>query len=96
MENKILIWSACFLLFAVGSCTKFGKNITIEGRVLNPITGKGISGVEIWLLKTTMGLPGGDKTIKTVFSNKNGKLQDLLVQQRGQTPLCLHLGTIKI
>ena len=57
------------------SCTKFGKNVTIEGRVLNPITGEGISGAEIWLLKTTMGLPGANKEIKTVFSDENGNFE---------------------
>ncbi len=53
MKSRILILSACFLLLIVGACTKFGKNITIEDRVENPITGEGIPGVEIWLLKIT-------------------------------------------
>jgi hypothetical protein len=71
--NSLII--IIFLMGAMNSCTKFGKNITIEGRVENPITGEGISGAEIWLLKTTMGLPGANKEIKTVFSDENGNFE---------------------
>lgn len=48
------------------SCTKFGKNITIEGRVLNPITNEPISGVEVYLFKSEVNLDyyGGYKSIK--------------------------------
>jgi hypothetical protein len=71
--NSLII--IIFLMGAMNSCTKFGKNITIEGRVENPITGEGISGAEIWLLKTTMGLPGADKEIKTAISDANGNFE---------------------
>ncbi len=37
----LLLISVLFFSF-----TKFGKNVTIEGRVENPITGEGISGAE--------------------------------------------------
>lgn len=57
------------------SCTKLGKNITVKGRVLNPITGEGIGGVELWLQKTSGGLPGGYKTIKTTTTDENGAFE---------------------
>lgn len=41
------------LLFALSTCTKFGKNVTVKGRVLNPITGEGIAGEEVWLMRST-------------------------------------------
>jgi hypothetical protein len=67
-----------FTIVLVGlltTCTKFGKNITVQGRVLNPITGEGIAGVEVWLQKTTMGLPGGKKTIKSVTTDADGNFE---------------------
>jgi hypothetical protein len=65
-----------FLLFAlVFSCTKFGKNVTIKGKVLNPITGEGIPNVEVELLKTTAGLPGGNKGIKSTYTDANGNFE---------------------
>jgi len=76
MKAQINLLIIIFLLFGtMNSCTKFGKNVTIEGRVENPITGEGISGAEIWLLKTTMGLPGADKEIKTAISDANGNFE---------------------
>ena len=54
------------------SCTKLGKNVTIEGRVMNPITGEGIEGIELELLRTTAGLPGGYKSVKSTRSNTDG------------------------
>ena len=35
------------LLFMLSTCTKFGKNVTVKGRVLNPLTGEGIAGDEV-------------------------------------------------
>lgn len=76
MKAQINLLLIIFLLLGtMNSCTKFGKNVTIEGRVVNPITGEGISGAEIWLLKTTMGLPGADKEIKTAISDANGNFE---------------------
>jgi|SRR5690554_3530896 len=66
----LLLISICFF-----SCTKFGKNVTIEGRVENPITGEGISGVEIALQKETLGIPGGTKSIKEVYTDANGNFE---------------------
>src|SRR5690554_4424136 len=76
MKAQINLLIIIFLLFGtMNSCTKFGKNVTVEGRVENPVTGEGISGVEIWLLKTTMGLPGANKSVKTVFSDEHGSFK---------------------
>lgn len=61
-----------FALFLLLSCTKFGKNVTVKGYVLNPITGQGIEGIEVSLLKGTNGLPGGFKAVKTVYTDANG------------------------
>jgi hypothetical protein len=71
--------SKIFLIFLLAlplfTCTKFGKNVTIKGRVMNPITGAGIPDAEVKLLKSTIGLPGGDKKIKSVFSDSNGDFE---------------------
>ena len=68
MKYLIIIISFIFLL----SCTKSGKNVTLKGRVLNPITGDGIAGAEIWLQKTAGGYNGGWKTVKKAVSNGDG------------------------
>ncbi|AEA43806.1 hypothetical protein [Fluviicola taffensis] len=60
------------ILILVSGCTKFGKTDTAKGRVLNPVTGEGISGVELKLLKSTAGLPGGNKAVKTVTTDGDG------------------------
>ena len=44
---KALFYISILFVFVLFSCTKFGKNVTIDGRVENPITGEGISGAEI-------------------------------------------------
>jgi hypothetical protein len=72
MKNLLTL----FLIVALSSaCTKFGKNVTIKGRVLNPITGQGIEGAEIWLQRGTAGLPGGTKTVKTATTDANGNYE---------------------
>ena len=48
--RKVL--SIIVLLGLFSACTKGGKNISITGFVENPITGLGISDVQIKLLKT--------------------------------------------
>ena len=35
----------------LSTCTKFGENIHVNGKVLNPVTGLGIPNVEIALQK---------------------------------------------
>ncbi|AEA43807.1 hypothetical protein [Fluviicola taffensis] len=61
-----------FMLTTIISCTKFGKTDTAKGRVLNPVTGEGVSGVELKLLKSTAGLPGGNKAVKTATTDGDG------------------------
>ena len=39
---------------------------------MNPITGEGIPDVEMKLLKSTLGLPGGKKSVKVAKSNSEG------------------------
>ncbi len=64
------------LLFALSTCTKFGKNVTVKGRVLNPITGEGIPDVDVVLIRNTFGqLPGGIKIIKSVTTDANGNFE---------------------
>nr|WP_294862689.1 hypothetical protein [uncultured Fluviicola sp.] len=46
---------ALLMILIVVSCTKFGKNVTLKGRVVNPITGEGIEGAEVKLLKIAGG-----------------------------------------
>ncbi|OFZ16692.1 MAG: hypothetical protein A3D92_03515 [Bacteroidetes bacterium RIFCSPHIGHO2_02_FULL_44_7] len=55
-----------FLLLGLllSTCTKDGKNITVQGRVYNPVTGEGISDCEIRLVKESLELPGGNKTLE--------------------------------
>ena len=59
-------------LFVFVSCTKFGKNVTVKGRVLNPVTGQGVAVAEIWLQKSSGGYEGGYKTVKKAISDENG------------------------
>ncbi len=72
MRLVVLLIAALLLL---GGCTKDGKNITVRGRVYNPVTGEGISDCEIRLLKTTSGSPGtsgGYKTVATIVPDAEG------------------------
>jgi hypothetical protein len=61
--------------FLLCTCTKFGKNVTIKGRVLNPITGEGIPNVELELLRGTGGLPGGYKSVKSTKTDASGNFE---------------------
>jgi hypothetical protein len=72
MKNLIAI-SILFMLFT--SCTKFGKNVTVKGKVVNPVTGMGIEGIEIQLQRGTLGLPGGNKSVKNTFTDANGDFE---------------------
>ena len=72
MKYIIGIFILLTLLF---SCTKFGKNITVTGRVLNPITGKGYPDVQVRLIKGTLDLPGGYKGVKSVWTDSHGRFE---------------------
>jgi hypothetical protein len=60
----------CVVLF---SCTKVGKNVTVKGRVFNPITNEGYADVSVRLMvPETLSLPGGYKTIKRTSTDNMG------------------------
>ncbi len=61
---RLIIRISIFLFLF--SCTKDGKNITVRGRIYNPVTGEGISDCEIRLLKTTSGSPGNSGSYEAV------------------------------
>lgn len=79
------------ILLTFLGCTKFGKNITVKGCVLNPITGQGIEGVTVELLKGTLGLPGGLKSVKEVTTDANGNFEISKLSMRG---LSLGVGNL--
>jgi len=72
---KTPIYISILLVFLLFSCTKFGRNVTIKGKVINPVTQEPIEGVEAWFQKTTIGLPGGYKTIKEEITDANGEFE---------------------
>jgi hypothetical protein len=43
--------------------------------VVNPVTGQGIEGIEVQLQRETWGLPGGNKAIKSTFTDANGDFE---------------------
>jgi hypothetical protein len=62
-------------VFSVASCTKFGRTDTVKGRVMNPITGKGIPDRRVVLLKEETKLFGGSKIIKETLSDQEGNFE---------------------
>lgn len=60
------------MLLILASCTKFGKNMTIKGRVLNPITGQGISNVPVVMYRSTLDYPSGRKKVKETTTDSEG------------------------
>ncbi len=64
-----------FILTTIISCTKFGKNVTVKGRVMNPVTGAGIEGAEVKLLKVVGGYDSNYKTIKSVTTDASGAFE---------------------
>jgi hypothetical protein len=62
--------------YVFATCTKPGKNVTVKGRVYNPITGKGYEGSELRLLRSEfLKLPGGYKDVKRASTNENGEYE---------------------
>lgn len=57
------------------SCTKFGKNITVKGRALNPITGEGIPNARVIITKSTLEYPSGVKVVKETTTDSEGFLK---------------------
>ncbi|MCB0478289.1 MAG: hypothetical protein KDC84_09005 [Crocinitomicaceae bacterium] len=69
MKNLIII-SLLFLF----SCAKEGKNICIEGKVINPVTGQPIEGIRLVLHKKTSDLGSGSSSVikSEAYSDING------------------------
>lgn len=64
------------ILIALSGCTKFGKTITVEGKVMNPLTGKGLEGATVELIKLTpKGFQEKEKETKSVQTNENGEFE---------------------
>jgi hypothetical protein len=66
---------ALLIIALLASCTKFGKNVTLKGRVLNPVTGEGIPGAEVKLLKIAGGYDSNYKTIKSATTDATGNFE---------------------
>ncbi len=63
------------IIILMFSCTKFGRTHTAKGKVINPITGEGIPNAQMKILKHTLGLPGGLKSVKETTSDANGNYE---------------------
>ncbi len=76
---KNLIFISLLFLF---SCAKDGKNIYVEGRVVNPETGEGISNITLDLRKQVASFGSGQtsKTVRSVITNQNG---DFVIAHNG-------------
>ncbi len=63
-------------LTTLTTCTKFGKNVYIDGRVYNPITNEGIEGISLKIYRTQIDTkdPIGDsyKTLETTNTDSEG------------------------
>ena len=65
-----------FILTTILSCTKFGKNVTVKGRVVNPITGEGIPYIRVFMYKATnTSLPADYKIVKEVNTASDGSFE---------------------
>jgi hypothetical protein len=60
------------MFLALSSCTKFGKNMTVKGRVLNPITGEGIPNAPVIMYRSTLDYPSGSKRVKETTTDSEG------------------------
>ena len=61
MINKSL---SIFFILLLFSCAKDGKNIYVEGRVVNPVTGEGIPNIKMELWKLTATVSGSGSADK--------------------------------
>jgi hypothetical protein len=65
-----------FVLLLLAGCTKFGKNVTVKGRVVNPINGEGVSDIRVFMYKATAtSLPADYKTVKEVYTDSDGSFE---------------------
>ena len=60
------------VLLLSASCTKFGKNMTVKGRVLNPVTGEGIPNAPLLMYRSTLDYPSGKKKVKETTTDSEG------------------------
>ena len=69
-------WISLFVIIAITSCTKFGKNVYVDGYVLNAITGEPVPNVSLRLYRKQIdwGDPLGtaSKTLKSTTTDANG------------------------
>ena len=73
MKRLVLLTA---VLFTAVSCTKFGKNITVKGKVLNPITGEGYEGITVQLIRHKhFQYEGGYRELKHTTTNQNGEFE---------------------
>ncbi|HRO76466.1 MAG TPA: hypothetical protein PLP27_09995 [Crocinitomicaceae bacterium] len=67
---------AIMIAITIVACTKFGKNITVKGRVLNPITSEGYEGITVELIRSDHSdYAGGYKGLKHTTTNQNGEFE---------------------
>ena len=64
-----------FIMVTITSCTKFGKNVTLKGRVVNPVTGEGIAGAEVNLYRIAGAYDSKYKTIKSATTDASGNFE---------------------
>ena len=63
------------MILITASCTKFGKNVTLKGRVVNPVTGEGIAGAEVNLYRIAGAYDSKYKTIKSATTDASGHFE---------------------
>ncbi len=63
------------MILITASCTKFGKNVTLKGRVVNPVTGEGIAGAEVNLYRIAGAYDSKYKTIKSTTTDASGHFE---------------------
>ena len=71
MKYLITLISFIFLL----GCTKVGKNMTIKGRAVNPITGEGIPGARVFLSRSKLDIGSATKIVKETTTDENGSFE---------------------
>ena len=73
---KHLIIVSLVFITSILSCTKVGRNITVKGKVLNPLTGTTYEGIKVQLIRSkNLQLPGGYTEIKHTHTDANGEFE---------------------
>jgi hypothetical protein len=76
IRNMFKIVMTIMIAITLITCTKFGKNITVKGRVINPITGEGYEGMTVELIRSKyMQFSGGFKELNHTTTNENGEFE---------------------